>query len=65
MEKETMQEELVALEVQNKGLQLLVGELLVTNQELRLALERRPPIKEVAEKVRMTGGDGFGTSLRG
>jgi regulator of replication initiation timing len=50
-ERETMQAELQALEAQYKGLQTLVGELLMTNQKLReevAALRQRAKLTEQA-----------------
>jgi hypothetical protein len=44
-----MQEELQSLEVRNQGLQLLVSELLMTNQQLRLELERYKSPRAVSE----------------
>jgi hypothetical protein len=49
METEKMQEELQTLEVRNQGLQLLVGELLVTNQQLRQELSKLKPSRSVSE----------------
>ncbi len=44
-----MHEELQSLEVQNTGLQLLVSELLMTNQQLRSQIEQlRPATKTKA-----------------
>lgn len=40
---EITHEELSALQAQNRSLQLLVGELLVTNQQLRAKLARHEP----------------------
>ncbi len=43
-----MQEEIQALEAQRKSLQLLVGELLIANQKLRLEIAKLTKVSETS-----------------